>query len=304
MTLKGGSFRSALYIFLTIERRIVMNIVSVVKSASKPALRFWNKHDSTILTGVTLVASTAAVVFALRDGPKCERILREKKEAGATTMETAKAVLPAASRTMMALAVAWGSAILNHKRTGEKIGSLVEALALTQSLRSEEKKKLAEEVGEEKVKKVEEEVVKERAERALVKSPTMIDQIQATGHGTFIFREPMSGATFRASKDYIYLVIEKWSNRLKNAWENHNDEYEVSMSDIFEDIGIKQKIGFGDLFVWRAAENDGDGIIPNLNNTFEFEHDDGSTEPAYILDFFTKPVLGYSSYTAPSGRYY
>jgi hypothetical protein len=153
MTIKGGSFRSALYIFLTIERRIVMNIVSVVKNASKPALRFWNKHDSTILTGVTLVASTAAVVFALRDGPKCERILREKKEEGATTMETAKAVLPTASRTMMALAVAWGSGILNHKRTGEKIGSLVEALALTQSLRSEEKKKLADEVGEEKVKK-------------------------------------------------------------------------------------------------------------------------------------------------------
>jgi hypothetical protein len=287
--------------FLTIERRIVMNIVSVVKNASKPAVRFWNKHDSTILTGVTLIASTAAVVFALRDGPKCERILREKKEEGATTMETAKAVLPAASRTMMALAVAWGSAILNHKRTGEKIGSLVEALALTQSLRSEEKKKMIEEVGEEKVKKVEEEVVKERA---LAKSPTMIDQIQVTGHGNFIFREPMSGATFRGSKDYVELVIEKWSNRLKNAYENHNDEYEVSMSDIFDDIGVKMKIGFADLFVWRAADNDGDGIILNLNNTFEFEHDDGSTEPAYILDFYTKPILGYSSYTAPSGRYY
>ena len=153
-----------------------MNVVSAVKNAGTPALRFWNKHDSTILTGITLVSSGAAVIFALRDGPKCERILREMSEKGASNAEKAKAVLPAASRTMIALGIAWGSSILNHKRSGDKIATLIEALSLTQSLRSDERKKMVEEVGEEKVQEVERKVAAERAQS----KPVIMSEIENT----------------------------------------------------------------------------------------------------------------------------
>ena len=275
-----------------------MGIVTVVKKASKPAVKFFNKHDSTILTGITLASSTAAVIFALRDGPKCEKILKEKREEGASNVEKAKAVLPVAGRTLAALGIAWGSAVLNHKRSGAKIAALVEAISLSESLRGETKKQLEETVGEEKVKEAEEKVMKERAE----KKPLIMSEIENTGHGSFIFREPMTGKTFRASKDYVELVIARWSAKIAAAHAKNWDDYEVTMTDIFDDIGLS-RCGFADLFVWRAVEVD--SIDVNLNGTFEYEDPEtGNTEPAYILDFYTKPMLGYSSYTAPSGRYY
>lgn len=274
-----------------------MNVLALAKRAAAPALRIWDKHDSTILTTVTIVATGAAVVFALKDGPKCEKILREKKEEGASNLETAKAVLPVAGRTMMAVAVAWGSAILNHKRTGEKIVKLAEALAVASTLREDTKKATEEVAGKETADEIDRKVAIKRATSATVP----MGEIENTGHGSHIFREPMTGKTIRSSKDYIELVVSTWSASLREARQRGDDEYEVSMTDIFDDLGLS-RCGFADLFTWSAS--DVDEICVNLNNTFEYTGPDGTTEPAYILDFYTKPVLSYSSYSGTRARAY
>lgn len=274
-----------------------MSIVSVVKKAALPVARIWDKHDSTILTAVTIVSTGAAVVFALKDGPKCERILREKKEEGASNVETAKAILPVAGRTMMAVAVAWGTAILNHKRTGEKIVRLAEALAVAKSISDDTKRATVETVGQEKADEIDRKVMQNRAED----KPVIMSEVETTGHGNYIFREPMTGKTFRASKEWVNLIVNNWSHSLKEARDNDNDEYEVSMTDIFDDIGLS-RCGFADLFTWRAVDNV--SIDVNLDNTFEYEGPDGTREPGYIFDFYTKPVLCYSSYSTAKSRWY
>lgn len=274
-----------------------MSIVTVVKKAALPIASIWDKHDSTILTAATIASTAAAVIFALKDGPKCEKILREKKEEGASNIETAKAVLPVAGRTMMAVAVAWGTAILNHKRTGEKIIKLAEALAVAKSLSDDTKKATVETVGQEKADEIDRKVMQNRAEE----KPVVMSEIETTGHGNYIFREPMTGKTFRASKEWVELIVNNWSCALKEAKAKNYEEYEVRMTDIFDDIGLS-RCGFGDLFTWRAADNS--SIDVNLNNTFEYEGPDGTREPGYIFDFYTKPVLAYSSYSTPRSRYY
>lgn len=274
-----------------------MNVLALAKRAAAPALRIWDKHDSTILTTVTIVATGAAVVFALKDGPKCEKILREKKEEGASNLETAKAVLPVAGRTMMAVAVAWGSAILNHKRTGEKIVKLAEALAVASTLREDTKKATEEVAGKETADEIDRKVMQNRASD----KPVVMSEIENTGHGTYIFREPMTGKTFRATKDFVELIVNNWSCTLREAKAKNWEDYEVRMTDIFDDIGLS-RCGFADLFVWKATEHD--DISVNLNNTFEYEAPDGTKEPGYIMDFYTKPVLAYSSYCSPRARYY
>lgn len=274
-----------------------MNLATVGRSAVVPLLRLWDKHDSTILTAATIAATGAAVIFALKDGPKCEQILRQKKEEGASNLETAKAVLPVAGRTMMAVAVAWGTAILNHKRTGEKIVRLAEALVVTKSLSDDTRKATVETVGEEKAAEIDRKVAYDRA----ASEPVMLSEVETTGHGTYIFREPMTGKTFRANKDYIELVVDRWSAILRKARNQGDDEFEVSMTDIFDEIGLS-RCGFADLYTWKTTE--ADEIRVNLNNTFEYEAPDGSREPAYILDFYTKPTLGYTMYTTGRSRFY
>lgn len=274
-----------------------MNLVSLARKVTVPVIRVWDKHDSTILTAVTIAATGAAVVFALKDGPKCEKILREKKEEGASNLETAKAVLPVAGRTMMAVAVAWGCAILNHKRTGEKIVRLAEALAVASTLREDTRKATEEVAGKEAADEIDRRTAVNRASC----DPVIMSEVETTGHGNYIFREPMTGKTFRASKEWVELIVNNWSCSLREAKAKNWDDYEVSMTDIFDDIGLS-RCGFGDLFVWKATECN--EIAVNLNNTFEYEAPDGTTEPGYVFDFYTKPVLGYSSYTSSRGSRY
>lgn len=274
-----------------------MNIVSVVKKAALPVAKIWDKHDSTILTATTIVATGAAVVFAIKDGPKCQKILKEKKEEGASNLETTKAVLPYAARTMMAVAVAWGSAILNHKRTGEKIVKLAEALAVANSLRDDTKKATVETVGKEKADEIDRRVMQSRAENV----STPMAEVENTGHGTYIFREPMTGKTFRSSKEFVEMIVTNWSCALREAKAKGDDDFSVSMTDIFDDIGLS-RCGFADLFEWPASEYD--SIDVNVSNTFEYEGPDGTKEPGYIFDFYTKPMLASSSYSGPRARFY
>lgn len=274
-----------------------MNLLTLSKHAALPLIRLWDKHDSTILTATTIIATGAAVAFALRDGPKCQQILKQKKEEGATNLETAKAILPVAGRTMMAVAVAWGSAMLNHKRTGEKIVRLAEALMVTKSISEDTRKATVEVVGEEKAGEIDRKVAYNRT----VSAPVASSEIETTGHGNYIFREPMTGKTFRASKDFVERIVDNWSNEIRRARDLNDDEYEVSMNDIFEDFGLS-KCGFGDMFTWRTTDTD--EIRVNLNNTFEYQGPDGTIEPGYILDFYTKPVMGYTMYTTPRSRFY
>ena len=56
--------------------------------------------------------------------------------------------------------------------------------------------------------------------------------------------------------------------------------------------------------VWRSVCLECDEIVVNLNNTFEYEGLDGTKEPGYVFDFYTKPILSYSSYTSANARYY
>lgn len=278
-----------------------MDALATVESAALPAKKFIRHHDSGILTAVTMGATAAAVYFALKDGPKCEKILQKKREEGASNVEKAKAVLPVAGRTMMAVAVAWGSAFLNHKRSADKIIALTEAVSLGRTMMADRKKAEVETVGEEKAAEIDKRVVISKATEA----PVILSEVETTGHGNFIFREPMTGKTFRASKDYIEMVVQKWSNEVTKYHVGiregrYDEDFEVSMSDIFEDIGLSH-CGFADLFVWPAI--DFDSIEVNLNNTFEYEGPDGTMEPGYILDFYTKPVLTYSSYNKGARGY-
>lgn len=275
--------------------------MTTLAKISGPVLRVWKEHDTAILTAVTMAASGAAVVFALQDGPKCREILAKKRAEDATNAEKAKAILPVAGRTMMAIAVAWGAALLNHKRTRDKIGTLVEAAAVGYSLYGDTKKKVEEECGPEVAEKIEKEVMVKHA----VSKPVAMSEIEETGHGNFIFREPMTGKTFRASKDYVRLIVQEWSEKVHIA---HNqikngelEEFKVTMTDIFRSFPLSH-CGFGDLFEWDAEYDD--EIIVNLDNTFDYEGPDGTKEPAYILDFYTKPTLACSSYSSQQARNY
>lgn len=286
-----------------------MDFVNALKASSRAATaaprKVWRKHDSGILTAVTIVSSGLAVYFALKDGPKAKKILDQKREEGASNVEKAKAVLPVCGRTMMAIAVAWGSSLLNHKRMTGKVSTLVEALSLARSIQSDRIEAEKEVLGEEKAAEIDKKIDQRRA----TEKPVVLSEIETTGHGTYIFREPLTGKTIRCSKDYIELIVGRFSSelyRMHKGIQNGDldpdaEELEVSMNDIFKALGLSG-CEFAEFLVWPAR--DFDSIDVNLNETFEYEGPDGTLEPAYILKFYTRPIIGYNSYMyGYGGRY-
>ena len=55
-------------------------------------LKFLSKHDQTILTGVSIASGVMGVIFAWNARPKCEQVLNELNERGASKGEKAKAL--------------------------------------------------------------------------------------------------------------------------------------------------------------------------------------------------------------------
>ena len=243
---------------------------------------FIKQHDTAILTGITIVSTVGAVVLTWRARPKCEEILMQLEDDGATGTEKAVAVAKELVAPGILTAVAVGSALLNQKRTGDKISSLVSTIQLSQMARDEYEKSTKKLVGEEK----EQEIRTEAARTVAEQKPVTVSEVIDTGHGKYIFREPWSGVTFRANKDWVVAVVERSSKTLERAKNKLGDEYVFTLYDFFVELNVPedQIPNCARVLGWSWAK----GHESILDPFVPFEY--GGEEPGYLLEF------------SPSGR--
>ena len=182
----------------------------------------------------------------------------------------------------------------------------METVSFIKTMQNERREVEKEIIGDEKVQEIDKKV----SEKRVVEKPVIMSEIETTGHGNYIFREPMTGKTFRASKDFLELAVGRYSDEMtrmhnqirEGKLDPDDDSLAISMDDIFTcGIGLSH-CGFAELFEWHPKDND--AIRLNLTNTFEYEGPDGTLEPGYVFDFFDKPVLAMSSYSTSGSRRY
>lgn len=260
-----------------------MNLkVLLVKGA-----RFVLSQDRTILTGCAVAGTIVAVASAWKARPKCEEILEQLNEDGASNLEKAKALAPVLAPVVLSTAASVGCALLSHRRATQKIGALISAYSTAKTamdIRKEVEKEL---LPPEQV----QEIDNQAALRAIEQTP--VDRIHDTGHGEYLFYEPMTGAVFKSDPNYIKLQVKNAAEPLMRAHCGHmllDEDVQVSMNDLFEALGWDDAKGmFGGMFGWPSDTYD--EIRPNLNNSVIY-----NGKPAYVLDFYDKPVLLASGY--------
>lgn len=184
------------------------------------------KHCPTILTGVAIVATVTAVVLASKATPKAKEILKEKKEAGAGKLETAKALAPVVGPTMMAVAVSVGCALTANHISARRINSLATAYSISRISSEEYKKMTKEVVGEEKAKEISTKVAEEQVKN------TPVDNVIITDGGNTLCLDSYSGRYFRSSSGAIEKIINKANYDMTSG------QMVYSLDELYCDLGL------------------------------------------------------------------
>lgn len=261
------------------------------KSLAVKGIKFWNKHDRTILKGVSIAGSVAAVVLAWNARPKCEDILNELNEKGASNAEKAKALAPVVGPIIAAEAISVGASVFEYKKTGEKLASLVNAVSAYKSIGDIRKEVEKETLPEEKVKEID-----DKTDKKFVEKVAVSEDIEKTGHGDVIFIETQYFAkAWRANKDYMDLVLEKCNSKLRACYDKYGmlkkDDFAISFWDIYKTTGLRVS-DLMDMYEFRASEHKGG--LPIHFEPIEAEEKDGSTSLGYKMVIDHAPSFAYS----------
>lgn len=246
--------------------------------------QFFKSHDNVILAGISIAGTVGAVIAAWNARPKCESILEEKKDA--SNWEKVTAVAPSLLPVIGATAVSIGATVWNAKSNAGKIAKLASTAASAVTVAQTAKtahdayeKATREVVGEEKEQEIRKKQVKTMAES----KPVVMDDVYDTGTGTFIFREPFTGVTVRASKAFILSSVLESRDEVSKVLEGSGKRRVRSFRDIIMKWNVPyEKIpDCADLVTWDPDR--GQVVNVDLSETFEYN----GAEPGYIVNFFT-----------------
>ena len=245
-----------------------------------------SKHDRTILTGVSIASGVAAVVLAWNARPKCEQLMIELDEKGASKKERALAYGKVLLPTGVALAVSVATKVVEHKKAGEQITSLINGANTYKTIDDLRKDAEKELLPEEKVKTIEDKVDEKMIEKISQKEPP-----EETGHGNVLFIEPRYTAKlWRGNKDFFDLAISKCDKKLYACYDPYgcckNDEFSITFRDIFKELDLRVAEMF-EMYEYKGRDY---RSVPVHLEAHEFDNG----ELGYKVVFDRSPSIGYS----------
>lgn len=252
-------------------------------------LKFLSKHDQTILTGVSIASGVMGVIFAWNARPKCEQVLNELNERGASKGEKAKALAKILGPVIIAEGVMVTTAVVGHKKFGEKVAAGLNAAGTYKTMDDIRKEIENEQLTEDKVKQIDDRVVEERIKRATA------EEIEETGHGDTLFIEPKyTGKIWKANRDFVELGVAKCDKKLYACYDQYgtckNDEFAISLWDLCKEWGLST----ADIYEMYEYKGRDYRSLPIKLEPFEFVMPDGTSKLGYKVDFYRNPSLAYS----------
>ena len=206
--------------------------LSIPKFLIKP-LQFCNRHSNEILTGISILSAWGGVYCALKEGPKCKKVLDELNAEGASNLKKTGAVIKNMRCTGVLLMINNTATIVNAVRNGNKIESLLTAyqsLTLASDLR---KAKEVEILGEEKAKEIDAACIPAIPE-STSKYGSFSNKVYETGHGEALFYLNWgTGIWFRNDPAWVKNAGVDAKDRILN-----NDET-VLLSEFISDLGVR-----------------------------------------------------------------
>ena len=188
-----------------------MNLIPILKTFLKRSGRFIVRNSPTILTALSAGGTVTAVIFAVKDTPKAERLIQKRKEElnvdRLPPVEVFKACwpvyIPTAGMTLASIACGIGANSIHLKRQAALVG----LYTTTEHTLREYREHVVEAIGEDAEKEIHQKALmaKDHAEKGLPATE------QAVIPGDELCQDTYSGQYFRADKN----IIKSWESDIK-----------------------------------------------------------------------------------------
>ena len=237
------------------------------------------RRSPEILTGIGIAGMVTAAILAVRATPKALTLLDEKKreinEDTLTPIETVKTAwtcyIPAVVTGLLSASCLVGASSVNARRNA----ALATAYSLSESALREYQEKVVEAVGEKKERSIRDAVAKERVKR----DPVGGHEIIATGKGTTLCYDAVSGRYFYSDIERLKKAQNELNRRMMS-----NMPMCVSLNELYYEIGLAP-IQIGEDIGWNCDK----GLI-------EMDFSSQLTEdgtPCLVLSYQVAPEYDY-----------
>jgi len=215
---------------------------------------FINKHESEILTSLSIITSVTAVGTAIHETPKALKLIEEAKENGdiceledktfKNRLKYAKDICKVTWKvyvpTVGIEALAIGSMVTTNVQNKKKTMAYATAFELADISFKEYKNKVKEVIGEKKEKEINDKI----SEDILKSNPIGDKEVIITGDGNTLCYDTFEGRYFRSDIECIKKAINDLNRQVL-------DEMYVSLNDFYYSIGLRSN-EVGDELGWNV----------------------------------------------------
>ena len=258
-----------------------------IKNFFKPVVSFVSKHDTAILTTVSIGSTIASIYFTYKNTPKFKQVL-EELDPDAKLADKVKALAPVAAPTIISATISIGSTAALNKVMSDRINNLASVCSLHQianTIHDEYEKKAKEILGEEKAEEIQEaaskEVAKKSFESHALSSNGSVGSNEycpiETGQGNDLFFLEWTEQWFKADIAFVKDTFTALNYQLMN-------EMQISVPELLTNLKLPSVPAFKDQ-VWNVDYGTIDArYYPELTDT----------DRAYtIIHFNNEPVNRY-----------
>ena len=257
------------------------------------------KHSPEILTGLGIAGMITSTILAVKATPKAIELLEARKEElnkksfdeeintdyslknykeiesldfKETVKTTWKCYVPSAVMMTASIACLVGASSVHIRRNAV----LATAYQLSEAAATEYKNKVVETIGAKKEEAIRDQVIKDRIE----KNPVTQNQVIITEKGNTLCYDQLSGRYFKSDQEKIKQAINEINRRI-------NNEYYVSLNDLYDELGLEQT-ALGGLMGWNSDQK--------CLEVYFSAHLANDGTPCLALDFNIMPKYEYDKF--------
>lgn len=243
--------------------------------------KFAAKHASEILTGFGIAGMFTAVILAVENTTKAEKLIKERQNQQDDPLnktEIVKAAWKSYIPTAVACLGAVGCLIAANAVNVKRSAALTAAYALSETTLLEYRNKVAEEMGDRKAEEIRNKIVQDKID----KTPPSKSDVIIVGNGDVRCYDVFAGGYFQSNKNKLDRAVNELNRRILE------DDY-ACLNDFYDAID-RPHTKSGDLLGWNNSHGNR-GV--NIKYSSHLAPDG---EPCLAFEFDLVPKYEYDLY--------
>lgn len=192
----------------------------------------FDKHGPEIALGIGIAGSCTAIIMAIKETPRAEKLLAEAKQTTDDKNSYRKKVLktvlpcyiPAIATEMLSITMM----VFGNRLSAKKNAALAAAYTISETAFKEYRSKVIEKIGDKKERSIRDDICKSEIE----KNPVSKNEVIIASSGNTLFYDSFSGRYFQSDIETVKQIENRINKRLLT-------EMEISLNELYYELGLR-----------------------------------------------------------------